>query len=693
MSQVFHESVWRAIPYTEKSIGDKLSSTTTFSSVLPLTPSVSRRAATAASYINAARARSTSSSSSAAARNERNERAAREALQWPPGSRSHSKSRGGGGSGGEASDADRELYKAVFSTMKQRDLSADKKNNPSSSYSYITEPQPSSLHDHNHHNHNQNLKSSSVAKNKVESGNPSSSSFTNPRMRVPYGAETARARAIEEAISSSTPLPYQRQRAYVEAAVAKLGSPPSKSGNRVLRPPTTIEIRPPSAEKPSSSSSTSGYVLPEFPPNHSVRTVSEISTQTHPDDATAILKISGSPPPSKTQHHQQSSSFEDDHLCHRPPFDLHLSGGSSKRKTSCMHEVGKKQSDERTLAGMHRTGGGYTGVVRAKGVASQRRGEGAHNPSSDTSSTATRGRATVSYSMPVLVHPRYLPSPLAPPLAPPLPPTAAPTPPPPPPPPPLLVVETHQKKEEAVEVVDNDAISLPQLVVFMRAFGEELAAKMGEAAAAAVEMSAAEQAAIGKAAAEAMESDELLLSLLMQEREEEEEKEESLARNAVKRITPATGRGGEEDEGKSCENKYIIGTLQHKGKQHPPHVTVRPLPSVIQATSKQQHQQQQHQQQEQLNRSKMMRPIVAPLGPSPRQQKETYQATLLSFEQDMKKADKIARDISRRASEVSQEAVLLALMSSTTAVGGASNGLATSLSSSSLSVLDHVMSR
>jgi hypothetical protein len=690
-----HESVWRAIPFTEKTIGDKLSSTMNFSSVLPLTPShvssssskPTNRSITAASYVAAARARSTSSS---AARKERDERAAYEALQWPPRRPSHppppppqSNNRNsrnmGLGKGGynyeEASDADRELYKAVFSTMKRRDVSADKiaYNNDNNTSSLLDDPQKSSFRNKNDVPMTTNDKTSS-------------NSHANSRVRsIPYGAETARARAIEEAILSSTPLPYQRQRALVDAEITKLGSPPNKNGNRVLRPPTTIDVRPPSAER--SSSNGRGYVLPEFPPSTSIRSVAEISTQTHPDDATAILKISGSPL-TKSQHKCSPLQSESDHLSERPPFDLHLTGAGSRRKSgACMHEVGRKQSNEKTLAGMHRTGGGYTGVVRARGVSGR---DATQHHSLEKDAIPARGRAAVvTYSIPPLVHPRYLPSPLTPPLAPPPPPPPPPLPPPPPPP----VVETQkkveqvetrmkveqvktQKKDDLVDSNDSDErISLPQLVVFMKAFGEELAVRMGEAAAAAVEMSAAEQAAIGKAASEAMASDDLLISLLMQEREDTV---------CEKREEDTVSEKREEDTGKALEKEntsFLPLKLSSKN------VSVRPLSSTVIRSSST------------LTSVKpplvsssstttIRRPMVAPLGPSARQQQKKYQETLSAFQQDMKKADKIARDISRRASEVSEEAVMLAMLSS---MQGAGSGNISGGVSTLSSVLDNVM--
>ena len=79
---------------------------------------------------------------------------------------------------------------------------------------------------------------------------------------------------------------------------------------------------------------------------------------------------------------------------------------------------------------------------------------------------------------------------------------------------------------------------------------------------------------------------------------------------------------------------------------------------------------------------------MAPLGPSARQLQKKYQETLSAFQLDMKKADKIARDISRRASEVSEEAVMLAMLSS---MQGAGSGNISGGVSTSSSALDHVM--
>jgi hypothetical protein len=668
---ISHESVWRAIPMNDKKIGDKLSSTTIFSqqTPMPLSPlPSSRRTATAASYVAAARARSRSTSS---ARNERNDRAAKEALQWP-----------------RSSDEDRELYKAVFSTMKRRTPSADKT-------SYLNE---------------QHTQSTTA----IHASFPDSNTQKTSRLRIPFGAETARARAIEEAISNSAPLPYQRQKVFVDAAVAELGSPPSKSGARVLRPPTTI-IRPPSAEQEnitsslsSSSSATAsrGYVLPEFPPSISVKTVSEISTQTNPDDATAILKISGTPK-------SLSTCLPSDALLSRPAFDLHFSSasGSSKRKITCMHVDGKKHSDEKTLAGIHRTGGGYTGVVRAR-VISSNRNSGVDIPQS-------RGRTTVTYTMPPLIHPRYLPSPLTPPLAPLITQTNT-------NPNPSKTIdvlnskvlvseetshpqtsknETHITKtiptidsmsanivtvkevveEEKEKKEEEDKISLPQLVVFMRAFGEELATKMGEAAAAAVEMSAAEQAFIGKTAADAMASDELLLSLLMQEREEVNV-DTAYLNDTITSLSNTVTKMNEKEKEKEDEIKF-----HHKHKYQ---VSVRPLPIVMQ-TSTTAINSKPPLSGINNNASKAIkrRPIVAPLGPSPLQQKESYQATLNAFERDMKKANQIARDISRRASEVSEEAVFIALSTSMQGIGVSMKNNNNNKNCGVSSILDEVMVR
>jgi hypothetical protein len=378
------------------------------------------------------------------------------------------------------------------------------------------------------------------------------------------GRARARAAAASEAAAASAaaapaalPPAYRRQLAAVDAAVAQLASEgarpwniaaaPSRGGGvggRVFAGPTrtSASAAPPlrrrDVEVPPAAvggrADVRGYVLPEFPAKF-VTAIAETPTQTAWEDATALLRVAGLGGRGRGVGKGDAEN--------RPPFDLHTCAAPT-----CKHTEAERAAAHRTLVGLRRTGGGFTGVVRPGGVgggggkATEAAGAAAASAPFPASCPCCVAHAAArdAAAQPVGVEEQRA---VAPAQAP------APAPAPLPPPVEAEVAAAAVAQAHAAAASGGAVLTVDQLMTFMAVFSAELSHQMSAATTAAVADALGAAAAESEAADRARAEEMAVLRELAAEPPSREARDSSfLSRASAPAASVAAGGKGELSE-------------------------------------------------------------------------------------------------------------------------------------------------